>query len=198
VEARYRCIEAISADSCEYSGDRYGDPADRDPADRVGIAIDRIVAVEPVSSPATTIHAPVRLPRAFSSDVRPRRSYFLFMQARHRDEGTGFEQQRVSGVMPVRRKNERKETALAVRVRQHDGTVCHAVISNLSIGGGFIETPTPAAFGALVVLVVPLPGFPEGAEIEATVRWTNPSGMGVQFGLMGARLTHALTEILRF
>ncbi len=34
------------------------------------------------------------------------------------------------------------------------------------------------------------------AEIEAIVRWCKPTGMGVQFGVMGARETHALTTLL--
>jgi hypothetical protein len=47
------------------------------------------------------------------------------------------------------------------------------------------------------MLMVDLPGSLAGAEIEATVKWLDGSGMGVQFGLMGATLTNALVELLR-
>ena len=33
--------------------------------------------------------------------------------------------------------------------------------------------------------------------LPAIVRWTSPVGMGVQFGLLGVRETHAITEIVR-
>jgi type IV pilus assembly protein PilZ len=36
----------------------------------------------------------------------------------------------------------------------------------------------------------------EEAVVDAVVRWSKPDGMGVQFGVMGARETHALTQML--
>lgn len=61
------------------------------------------------------------------------------------------------------------------------------------MGGMFIETADPAAFGAAVRLFVTWPGLRGETEIRATVRWTKRGeGMGVQFGVMGARETHAL------
>ena len=36
----------------------------------------------------------------------------------------------------------------------------------------------------------------EDSAIDAVVRWAMPTGMGVQFGRMGARDTHALTLLL--
>jgi type IV pilus assembly protein PilZ len=60
----------------------------------------------------------------------------------------------------------------------------------------FVETPTPAPFGAAVLVYLRLPGMKQEVAIRSTVRWTKPDGMGVQFGVMGARETHALTELL--
>jgi hypothetical protein len=34
-------------------------------------------------------------------------------------------------------------------------------------------------------------------RLSGTVRWTTKSGIGVQFGLLGARETHTITEIVR-
>jgi type IV pilus assembly protein PilZ len=60
----------------------------------------------------------------------------------------------------------------------------------------FVETPTPAPFGATVIVYLRLPGMKQEVGVRSTVRWTKPNGMGVQFGVMGARETHALTELL--
>jgi type IV pilus assembly protein PilZ len=61
----------------------------------------------------------------------------------------------------------------------------------------FIETPTALPFGTKIVVMIRLPGLHQEAKVESIVRWTQPTGMGVQFGPMGARETHALTELLK-
>ncbi|EYF08651.1 Hypothetical protein CAP_2511 [Chondromyces apiculatus DSM 436] len=66
---------------------------------------------------------------------------------------------------------------------------------DISLGGMFVETTTQVPFGATVTLYLPLPGM-HNTTIKATVRWTKPDGMGVQFGVMGARETHALMLFL--
>jgi hypothetical protein len=104
---------------------------------------------------------------------------------------------RNSGVRRAQRANERTSVELPVSVLYSDGTVIRGVAKNLSIGGAYVEVDAPAPFGASVVLLISLPGLAERAQIEAVVRWNTPYGMGVQFGLMGARATHALTEAIR-
>ena len=86
---------------------------------------------------------------------------------------------------------------LPISVLYSDGTVMRGIAKNISLGGAYVEVDAPAPFGASVVLVVSLPGLAERVQIESVVRWNTPYGMGVQFGLMGARATHALTEALR-
>jgi type IV pilus assembly protein PilZ len=68
---------------------------------------------------------------------------------------------------------------------------------DISVGGMFIETETPSAFGSEVVVVVELPGQKDKLTLPAVVRWTNPQGMGIQFGLLGARETYAITEFTK-
>jgi hypothetical protein len=68
---------------------------------------------------------------------------------------------------------------------------------DISLGGMFIETAFPAGFGASVLVGFALPGKGKPLLVSGTVRWTSPSGMGVQFGMLGARETHAITEIER-
>lgn len=76
------------------------------------------------------------------------------------------------------------------------GAKIEAECVDISLGGAFLKTPTPAAFGSRVRVWLRLPGIEDEVEVESTVRWTKPEGMGVQFDLMGARETHALVTLL--
>jgi type IV pilus assembly protein PilZ len=76
------------------------------------------------------------------------------------------------------------------------GRQVDATSRNIGLGGMFIETTEAAPFGASVTVHLPLPGFRAPVAIQATVRWTLPDGMGVQFGSMGARETHALMQLI--
>jgi len=68
--------------------------------------------------------------------------------------------------------------------------------TDVSLGGVFVETDEPPSFGSKVVVVCPLD---EGAasRLDAVVRWAKPGGVGLQFGLLGARDTHALTVFVK-
>lgn len=68
---------------------------------------------------------------------------------------------------------------------------------DISIGGMFIESETPVAFGLELTVVLRLPGTKADTRLPATVRWLGPGGFGVQFGLLGARETHAISELLK-
>jgi type IV pilus assembly protein PilZ len=67
---------------------------------------------------------------------------------------------------------------------------------DLSIGGMYVQTSAPPAFGSDVVVHALLPGQKVAFALPAVVRWTRAGeGMGLQFGLLGARETHAITEL---
>jgi hypothetical protein len=68
---------------------------------------------------------------------------------------------------------------------------------DISVGGMFVQTEAPVTFGAEVVVYMTLPGAPKEIRLPGVVRWKSPDGMGVQFGLLGARETHAITEIVK-
>ena len=70
-----------------------------------------------------------------------------------------------------------------------------AFAKDISIGGMFVETTSPAAFGAEVVIVLTLPGSPSPVSLPGVVRWVRDGGMGIQFGNLGAKETHLITEI---
>jgi type IV pilus assembly protein PilZ len=69
---------------------------------------------------------------------------------------------------------------------------------DISVGGMFVQTPSPLAFGADLVVHLTLPGQRSSFALPAVVRWSrNGEGMGLQFGLIGARETHAITELTK-
>ncbi len=74
----------------------------------------------------------------------------------------------------------------------------HGIARDLSIGGMFIETSTPAAFGADIIvhahLATGTKSFGE-FDLPGIVRWVRSDGMGVQFRLLGVHETYAITEI---
>jgi Tfp pilus assembly protein PilZ len=71
------------------------------------------------------------------------------------------------------------------------------ITRDLGLGGVFVETAAPAAFGAELVVHLHLPGEPSAFALPGVVRWVRSDGMGVQFGMLGARETFAITEIVR-
>lgn len=68
---------------------------------------------------------------------------------------------------------------------------------DISIGGMFVETPTPLGFSKELTVYLMLPGQKAPFALPAVVRWTRPDGMGIQFGNLGARETFAITEVTR-
>jgi type IV pilus assembly protein PilZ len=74
-----------------------------------------------------------------------------------------------------------------------DSAFIEASGRDVSLGGMFVETPTPAAFGATVIVHVTLPGSTAESKITARVRWTTPEGMGLQLGSLTARETQIIT-----
>lgn len=69
---------------------------------------------------------------------------------------------------------------------------------DISLGGMFIEALEPSPpFGTKLTVVCRLPGLDRDVRLPGVVRWTKPGGFGVQFGLLGARETHAITKLHR-
>jgi hypothetical protein len=68
---------------------------------------------------------------------------------------------------------------------------------DVSVGGMFIETVTPLPFSSELVVHVTLPGQRAPFVLPGVVRWSAKDGMGIQFGLIGARETHAITQLTR-
>ncbi len=99
--------------------------------------------------------------------------------------------------MSEKRRHPRKEIRIAVAIAVGDGRRIEAMSRDMSIGGVFVETDSSAPFAGAVQVELTIPGAKQPMRIAATVRWTQPDGLGLQFGLMGVRDTHTLTELLR-
>jgi Tfp pilus assembly protein PilZ len=82
-------------------------------------------------------------------------------------------------------------------VRKDSQEKLSGVGTDISVGGMFVETATPAAFGSSIVVRARFPGHKDELVLPAVVRWKSPIGMGVQFGLLGVRETHVITEIVK-
>lgn len=67
---------------------------------------------------------------------------------------------------------------------------------DISHGGMFLAGPAPCPVGTELLLVFDLPGMGK-ARIPGFVRWHRADGFGVQFGLLGARETHAIGRLIR-
>jgi hypothetical protein len=95
------------------------------------------------------------------------------------------------------RRNARIEVSKGIWVSwQTDGPRNVSRVRDLSAGGVFVSTPTPAPVGAAVKLLFALP---EGeVRIQGVVRYADPKrGMGVEFARMGAGDRARLQELLR-
>jgi hypothetical protein len=77
------------------------------------------------------------------------------------------------------------------------GATINARAKDISIGGMFIESEEPVTFGTQVSIVLRLPKTKVDSRLPGIIRWIKPGGFGVQFGLLGARETHAISELLK-
>ena len=98
--------------------------------------------------------------------------------------------------MPEHRQYPRKNLTSSVAFQIGEGPRVEAECHDLSLGGMYIETSDPRPYGTALSVFLRLPGLKGDTRIEAIVRWYKPTGMGVQFGVMGARETHALITML--
>ena len=87
---------------------------------------------------------------------------------------------------------------MAVSCVRRDAPPVIGTTRDIGIGGAFIESAELPAFGAEVVVVGRLPGTQTELRLPGVVRWASSDGFGVQFGLLGARETHALSALLQF
>lgn len=92
-----------------------------------------------------------------------------------------------------RRRLSRAAVAQIVRVRWGD-RLFEGQVRDVGIGGMFVVAAVQPSYGATITIEM---GSPLGAlTLPGIVRWAEASGFGVQFTLLGARETKAISDML--
>jgi hypothetical protein len=78
-----------------------------------------------------------------------------------------------------------------------DGTPSDCMLLNLSLGGALVTATTKYTMGRRVQISFHVPTMAEAIDVGATVRWSNPDGLGVQFDGLRARDVWALNEYFK-
>ena len=100
--------------------------------------------------------------------------------------------------MVEQRRSHRSPLDAIVHVKRKGGDdIATGQARDVSVGGMFVETMSSLPFGTEVIVHVRLPGHKDELAMPAVVRWIREDGIGLQFGLLGARETYAITEVVR-
>ncbi len=99
--------------------------------------------------------------------------------------------------MQDKRVHPRVSVETQVSCEPRAGAPVSGMAKDISIGGMFIEATEIIPFGTEITIVGRFPGAKAELRLPAIVRWAKPSGFGVQFGSLGARETHAISELLK-
>jgi Tfp pilus assembly protein PilZ len=94
------------------------------------------------------------------------------------------------------RKHHRVPVSFQVTCIQDDATSFEGLARDLSVGGLFVESDRSLAFGTKLTIVVNGLAARE-LRLPTIVRWAEPRGFGVQFGLLGAYATHVIVDLVK-
>ena len=97
--------------------------------------------------------------------------------------------------MQDKRVHPRVHVELDVSCERKGGPPVAGIAKDVSMGGMFIESSESVAFGTELSIAIKLSGM--AVVLPGTVRWAKPDGFGVQFGLLGAKETHAIAKLLK-
>jgi type IV pilus assembly protein PilZ len=95
-----------------------------------------------------------------------------------------------------KRRHYRKRVDQSLEFQIGDGPRQPGVCRDFSLGGMHIQTEATPSFGATVTIHIRLKGLSATTVLPGIVRWVKTGSIGVQFGLLGARDTYALSEML--
>jgi type IV pilus assembly protein PilZ len=98
--------------------------------------------------------------------------------------------------VPEKRRHFRKPVDFAVEFNVGEGARQPGICRDFSLGGMHIDSHEPAPYGANVTVYLQLAGRPGVSALPGIVRWVKAGSMGVQFGLLGAHDTYAISELL--
>ena len=104
---------------------------------------------------------------------------------------------RSRGTVQDKRSHPRVPLSVDITCEVKGSPSIHGRSKDISVGGMFIESDAQVTFGTEVIIVMRLPNTKADARLPGIIRWLNPGGFGVQFGLLGARETHAISELFK-
>jgi hypothetical protein len=78
-----------------------------------------------------------------------------------------------------------------------EGKPVDAMVMNLSLGGALVALPTKHAMGQRIEISFKVPTADQAIEVGTTVRWTEGTGIGLQFDGLRARDVWALNEFFK-
>jgi Tfp pilus assembly protein PilZ len=81
-------------------------------------------------------------------------------------------------------------------VIEHGALLIDALTVNLGLGGAYIEIRPPLRCGERVTVLIQLPELPRPSRLSCVVRWSDSSGIGLQFLQMGARETYGVSVLV--
>ena len=99
--------------------------------------------------------------------------------------------------MQDKRVHSRVVVDTIVTCEPRDAAAFVGMAKDISIGGTFVESTQVLPFGTQITIVGRFPGAKADLRLAGIVRWAKPDGFGVQFGALGARETHAISELLK-
>ena len=99
--------------------------------------------------------------------------------------------------MQDKRVHARVPISVTVTCEARDGASFQGEAKDISLGGMYVESESPPAFGTELTVVGELPGVKGELRLPGVVRWSKAGGFWVQFGLLGARDTHAIARLMR-
>ncbi len=97
--------------------------------------------------------------------------------------------------MREKRQHQRAELVTTVHVGTKQDLVWQTESRDISLGGMFLDGTSPAPIGTEVDLRFEMPGLGE-VSLPGYIRWNTREGFGIQFGLIGARVTHAIGAMI--
>jgi hypothetical protein len=98
--------------------------------------------------------------------------------------------------MPDKRARLRVRVRIPVSCEVEGDLVFSAIVTDISLAGLRIESADLPGFGAKLTVVAQLPGASDLSRLSATVRWVGSESFGVQFGLLGARDTYRIADLM--
>ncbi len=99
--------------------------------------------------------------------------------------------------MQDRRMHLRVPAQVGVQYELPGGPRLDATTVDIGLGGTRLQSVRPPAAGSPLTLIARWPGCRDASRIPATVRWARQREFGVEFGLIAARDTHLIVEMMR-